>query len=212
MVKISNLDYLLLGLLIILVVIFFNYYPSFNTNVETKTKIDVGRVKKPFEIHNNNFDEKNKNQNNFTLYNPDLYYDTVGFQNELIRKYMHYDNKNIDNYFTEPDKNIPLDYTYTCSKIGNCPVSKEQKYDLPLKNMPMCYIKNNNKNTQLSNEIKNVNVSEITTFEINEDYNNIKQTLHKNTKELPIANINVNYLESNDSSFISESIRKNTIL
>lgn len=216
MSKINNTDLLLLGFIIILSLILFIFYPKINNNIETKQKIKDNKSLNKFIKCN--FDEKNKHNNNFNqskqsstydpinIYNDEEFYNTDGFQNELIPKYKQNISDNINNYFKEVKKDIPLDYAHTCSKSGDCPPKKEQKYDIPLSHIPMCYLKDN-KSTQLSKQINNKEQYGITEFEINQNEFNYIRTLDKNTKELPLANINVNFLEKTESSFISHDKR-----
>lgn len=220
MSKVNNTDLLLLGFIIIISLIFFVFYPKINNDIESEQKIEDNKSLNKFiksnlnekNRHNNNFsDENNKDikskiYNPINTYNEEVYYHTNGFQNELIPKYKQFVNDSIESYFKETKKNIPLDYSHTCSKSGDCPPSKEQKYDIPLRNLPMCYLKDN-KSTQLSKEIKNKNHYGITEFEINQDEFNIVRTLDKNTKELPLANVNINFLEKTKSPFISREHR-----
>jgi hypothetical protein len=209
MSKIDNLDILLLGFIIILSLIFFIYYPKVKNDVNIEQKIESNK------IINNNINDKTNNtniqpniNNSLNTYNDESYYDINGFQNELIPKYKQYISKSFENYFIEPNKNIPLDHTHICKKSGDCPPTKDQKYDIPMKNVPLCYLKDN-KETRLSKQIKNKEQYGITEFNINQNENNIINLLNKNTNELPIANININFLEKTNSSFISKNNNQN---
>lgn len=216
MSKINNTDILLLGFIIIISLIFFIFYPKLNNNIAIEQKIEDNKLlnKNQSNIHNDIFNEKNNKNVQSTIYNPistyseEAYYDINGFQNELIPKYKQFVSKTIESYFIEPKKDIPLDYAYVCKKSGDCPSSKEQKYDIPIRNLPLCYLKDN-KELQLSKQIKNKEQYGITEIDIKQDEFNIIKTLDKNTKELPIANINVNFLEKTNSSFISKDYNIN---
>lgn len=216
MTKVNNTDLLLLGFIILISLVFFIFYPKINNDIETEQKIEDNKSLNKFiksglneqNKHNDNFnnDPLSSVFNPINTYNEEIYYSTDGFQNELIPKYKQFVTDNIEKYFIGAKKDVPLDYSHTCSKSGDCPPSKEQKYDIPMRNVPMCYLKDN-KSTQLSKEIKNENQYGITEFEINQDEFNIIRTLDKNTKELPLANVNVNYLEKTKSPFISHRIQ-----
>jgi hypothetical protein len=209
MYLIKNSDLLLLGLFILICIIFLMYYPQMVDDVDTTQKQKIVKEDKiKMSPHNGNFEMKNNDKNidngynKYNLYSEDIYYDNNGFHNELMAKNKQYNKGAIDHYFQEIRKEVPYDENYICKNIGECPVSREQKNDLPLNNVPMSMLKNMNKNIRLSNEIKDKPpYSELEDYDfVNPDISLLKD---KNRSELPLANINVNCLNKSNSSFIS---------
>lgn len=50
-------------------------------------------------------------------------------------------SKSLDNYFKPVSKCLEVDYPI--KNIGECPYSKPQKRDLPIANVPMCFLEKN---------------------------------------------------------------------
>lgn len=102
---------------------------------------------------------KEKKESCINTFNSDNYVENKGFINELLPKSNYkVPTINIDKQFTEAKEYIPIDNNVCSKKNKYCPMSKEYKTDLPLANVPMCYILDQNKSVKLSNEIKKFNV------------------------------------------------------
>lgn len=56
----------------------------------------------------------------------------------LMKKRPHYDLNELNDYYQEPKAVVPLDYKM--KDIGECPISKSQKKNLPIVDVPMCLI------------------------------------------------------------------------
>jgi hypothetical protein len=118
---------------------------NYNTNRQVITK-DPVVIK---------YEEHKESERSFNTYSSEEQVETSGFINELIPKYnCKISTNELDSHFIEAKKIIPIDYNL-CYK-GFKPMSKEYKSDMPLPNMPMNYIKDENKSLKLSDEFKKI--------------------------------------------------------
>jgi hypothetical protein len=102
-----------------------------------------------------NYEKHKESDRSFNTYSKEEHIETNGFINELISKYnCKLSNDELNNHFIEAKKTIPIDYNL-CYK-GFKPISKEHKSDMPLPNMPMNYIKDENRSLKLSEEFKKI--------------------------------------------------------
>jgi hypothetical protein len=139
-------------------IIFIYFGKSFLDDVNISQKsinYNTGRqiiTKDPVAIK---FEEHKESDRSFNTYSSQENVETSGFVNELIPKYnCKLSNAELDNHFIEAKKTIPIDYNL-CYK-GFKPMSKENKSDMPLPNMPMNYIKDENRSLKLSDEFKKI--------------------------------------------------------
>ena len=142
-------DILSLFLIFIIFLIFIYFSLSLFDKITAKESEYVFLKKEEPVIK---YEELINDENSFNTYNKHIHTENLGYVNELSSKsFEKTPTKSVDNQFIKTiAKDIPID-SNLC-KTGFCPNSKEEKADLPIQNIPACYILDNNKSVKLSDE------------------------------------------------------------
>ena len=139
--------------------IFLYFGKSFLENVITSHKPIINYYntdklyKEPVQIK---YEENKLSEKSFNTYDIDKHViNNDGFVNELLQKSDKISDPYLNNQFKNIKENIPIDNNLC--KSGFKPLSKEYKTDMPLINIPVSYLLDENKSVKLSEQIKHNN-------------------------------------------------------